>query len=331
MDTETIPFGINDLDPQIVVHDGPPKRIKCFIRGCNRLLEPARWNNGPTCPEHGIRCNASGTFSYGDPKHNIIVDREIFGKRIIGHPDKYESGRLGSEKSEDALSWNVFRSFQQAGCLGKLAVEVFGLPTDVEPELFLWGINLNDDSYSFWDLLIKARTRFESNLPVERPLTEPDIALHVPGQYLALIEAKFTSENGVYVVGRREKPHDLTAEELLGLYFDPSLELLDVGKAIRRPHVHYQLWRNMVFAEWMAGQGREPSKAYHFNLVRAGHDKDSAKEFHGIVSEGFKERFRQVTWEDIYEQAATERQKLDRLCKYMLAKTASLQKAFTCE
>jgi hypothetical protein len=279
MDTDTIPFGTNDLDPKIVVHDGPPKRIKCFVRGCSRLLEPARHSKGPTCPEHGIRCNGSATFSYGDPKQNIIVDREIFGKRIIGHPDKFESGRLGSEKSEDALSWNVFRSFQQAGCLGKLAAEVFGLPTDVEPQLFLWGINLKDESFTFWDLLTKTRTRFESNLPVDRPLTEPDIMLHVPGQYMALIEAKFTSPNGMYYVGRREKPDSLTAEELLAIYSDESLELLDVGKATRQPRIHYQLWRNTVFAEWMAQQGHDSSKAYHLNLVRAGHDKKVRKNF----------------------------------------------------
>ena len=330
MDADTIPFGMNELDPQIVVDDGPPRRIKCFVCGCGKFLEPARRYSGPTCPEHGIRCNNSGTFSYGDPKRNIVVDREIFGKRIIGHPDKFESNRFGSEKSEDALSWNVFRSFQQAGCLGKLAAEVFGLPTDVEPELFLWGINLNDDSYSFWDRLIKARTRFESNLPVKRPLTEPDIMLHVPGRYLALIEAKFTSPNGVYVVGRRETDQSLTAEELLSIYSHPSLELLNVGKAMRQSRIHYQLWRNMVFAEWMARQGTETSKAYHLNLVRAGHDEESAEEFHGLVSEGFKDRFRQVTWEEIYTQAVIEGPKLNRLCKYMQEKTANLQKAFSC-
>ena len=331
MDAETIPFGLNELDSQVVLHDGPPKRIKCFVKGCQRLLEPARWSKGPTCPEHGIRCNASGTFSYGDPKHNIIVDREIFGRRIIGHPDKYESGRVGSEKSEDALSWNVFRSFQQAGCLGKLAAEVFGLPTDVEPELFLWGIKVNDDSFSHWDLLKQARSRFESNLPVKRPLTEPDIALHVPGQYLALIEAKFTSPNGVYYFGRRETPESLTADELVSIYAAPSLQLLDARKAMRQPHVHYQLWRNMVFAEWMSQQGHSTSKAYHFNLVRAGHDQESAREFHGLVSEGFKDRFRQITWEEIYTQAVSEEQKLNRLCKYMQEKTANLEMAFTCD
>jgi len=87
----------------------------------------------------------------------------------------------------------------------------------------------------------------------------------------------------------------------------------------------------MVFAEWMARQETDTSTAYHVNLVRAGHDNESAQEFHTLVSEGFKERFRQVTWEEIYTQAISEGPKLNRLCNYMQEKTANLQKAFTCQ
>jgi len=329
MNSDTIPFGVEDLDSSIIIKDGPPRLIKCVVKNCPRFLEPANRMAGPTCPEHGIRCNRSGTYSYGDPKRNVVVDAEGFGQRIVGHPDKFESGRLGLEKSEDTLTWNVFRSFQKAGCLGSLAAEIFGLPSDSEPELFLWGIRLDDDSFRFWDLLTKARSQFESNLPVKRPLTEPDIALHVPGKYLALIEAKFTSPNGVYVFGRRETPQSLTAEELLSIYSHPSLELLDVGKAWKQSQIQYQLWRNMVFAEWMARQDHETTQAYHFNLVRDGYEKDSASEFHGLVSDDFKSRFQQVTWEEIYKLAVT-RPKLGRLCKYMKEKTANLQKAFMC-
>ena len=224
----------------------------------------------------------------------------------------------------------MFRSFQQAGCLGTLAAEVFGLPTDVEPELFLWGINLNNGSFSSWELLKDARTRFESNLPIKRPLTEPDIAIHVSGHYLALIEAKFTSQNGMYFNGRRDTIHSLTKEELVSIYSDASHLLLNVKEAQKRQRIHYQLWRNTVFAEWMARQDNETTQAYHFNLVRAGQDKDSAEEFHGLVSDGFKNRFRQVTWEMIYEHAVTQGPKLAGLCEYMREKSANLQKAFSC-
>ena len=68
----------------------------------------------------------------------------------------------------------------------------------VEPFLYLWGICLTEDAFDPMELLIAARKRFESNLPVERPYTEPDIMIHLPGRYLILIEAKFTSPNTTY-------------------------------------------------------------------------------------------------------------------------------------
>jgi hypothetical protein len=178
---EPLPFGADDLDSQVSIVMGPPTRIRCFVRGCRELLEPARWYYGPVCPKHGIRCNSSRTFSYGDARRNIIVDSAVFGQRVLGHPDKYETEDFIAEKSEDALSWNVFRSFQKAGLLGGLAATVFGLPTAAEPQLFLWGLASTNDDFSLWKLLVSARQRFESALPVKRPPTEPDIALYLPG------------------------------------------------------------------------------------------------------------------------------------------------------
>ena len=97
------------------------------------------------------------------------------------------------------LSFNVFRSFQEARCLHLVARFLTGQDIDAEPRLFLWGLELTDDSLQPWDLLIAARQRFESHLPVKRPATEPDIALFQPSRFLILCEAKFCSENPVYV------------------------------------------------------------------------------------------------------------------------------------
>ena len=138
---------------------------------------------------------------------------------------------LGAERSEDMLTWNVFRSLQEAGCLGKLARAITGDTSSVEPFLFLWGICLTDDDFNPWDLLIAARKRFEPNLPVVRPLTEPDIGIMLPGRYLILIEAKFTSPNTIYQRGPRKNSQSLTLDELLGIYHDPNLRILDHARA----------------------------------------------------------------------------------------------------
>lgn len=329
MSSEPLPYGTDDLDPRVVVYDGPPKTLQCFVNGCSERLRPPRRSgfNGDVCPIHGIRCHSSGTYSYRDASRNVIIDSGLFSQRIVGHPDKYESGRLGSENSEDTLSWNVFRSLQKAGCLSKVATKLIRVTETDEPTLYLWGLRTSDDCFDQWDLLRKARIRFESNLPVERPLTEPDIALYLPGRYLVLIEAKFTSTNPFYSSGPRINAMSLSLDELRTIYHDRSLRLLDHKKALTRDRIHYQLWRNTIFAEWMAQQDSTNTKAYHVNLVRSGHDEASAAEFHELISDESKDYFRRITWEDIYGVVDDGLSGMDRLRDYMQKKTASLTKA----
>ena len=326
-----LPFGAYDLDPHVTYWGRFPRRVRCYVRGCRQILEaPTRSSKGDVCPEHGIRCHCSSfgtTYSYPDVRRNAIVGPDLLATRVVGHPFKFESHRLGLERSEDMLSWNVFRSLQVAGCLGTIARLITGDTTPQEPLLFLWGICLTDDAFSPSDLLIAARHRFESNLPVERPLTEPDIMLWLPSRYLVLIEAKFTSPNTIYERGPRKDAQSLTLEELLSIYHDPSLCMLDHTRSLSATRIYYQLWRNMVFAEWMARADSPTTKAYHVNLVREGYETASAAEFHGLVRPAFGDRFRQITWERIH-QLCTPDDRLSRLCRYLETKTAGLVRAF---
>ena len=98
-------------------------------------------------------------------RRNIIASSELFAERIIGHPFKYECHQIGAENSEDTLSWNVFRSLQEAGRLAEVAKLMVAEVHAEEPHLYLWGIRVDDDSFEPWDLLIAARQRFESHLP----------------------------------------------------------------------------------------------------------------------------------------------------------------------
>jgi len=329
--TDYLPFGTQDLDPRAVCLNSHPRRVRCYVRGCGRILQtPTRYEKGEPCPEHGIRCHFSSggaTYSYVNVRDNAIVAPDALAERIIGHPFKFESHRLGYERSEDMVSWNVFRSIQEAGCLAKLAHAITGDATPLEPFLFLWGICLTDDAFEPWNLLQTARVRFESDLPVERPLTEPDIMLWLPGRYLILIEAKFTSANMTYQRGARKDAQSLTLEELLYIYHDPTLRILDHDQACSTSRIHYQLWRNMVFSEWMAREDHPATKAYHVNLVRRGYEKASAGEFHRLLKPEFQNRFRRITWEQIHHLYADE-PRLTTLCHYLETKTAGLVRAF---
>jgi hypothetical protein len=325
-----LPYGVPDIDPRVVVHPDDPDRVRCYVRGCQHFLRrPTRFARGEECPDHGIYCHYSrygATYSYRDVRRNIIASPDLFAQRIVGHPFKYESHRLGSENSEDALSWNVFRSLQEAGLLAAVAKLMTGEDYPQEPDLYLWGIRVSDDSFELWDLLIAARERFESNLPVKRPLTEPDIALHLPGKYLVLIEAKFTSPNPVYQRGPRKDAQSLTLEELLEIYWDSSLRILNHSKAHSSDRIHYQLWRNMVFAEWMARLASPRTQPYHANLVRRRYELEANPEFSELLAADSCNRFRVCCWEFIIN--ACENLRPQVLGHYLQTKTARLQKAF---
>ena len=54
--------------------------------------------------------------------------------------------KFGFSTSEDALTWNLFRSLQEAGRLRDVARLVTGQEHLDEPILYLWGLCLEEDT-----------------------------------------------------------------------------------------------------------------------------------------------------------------------------------------
>lgn len=322
-----IPYGVNELDPQPHLISEQPRRVRCYVKDCPAVLcAPTKHFSGDVCPTHGIRCHyssAGATYSYLDAQRNFIVDADLAATRVMGNPLKYESHRLGLEKSEDALTWNVFRSFQKAGCLHSIAEHITGKKVGQEPQLFLWGLNISDDSFGLWDLLNLARVRFESRLPVKRPHTEPDIVLLLPGSYLIFIEAKFTSPNPYYVDGPRRDATSLTKTELVEIYWEQGLKTCDPLLAKQAKQIPYQLWRNMIFSEYLSVQLRD-TEPFLVNLVREAANNQTA--FHNLMFPEYRHRFVVQEWTSLPEIQTNE--KLLDLRAYLDNKTAGLQPAF---
>ena len=132
-----LPYGVGDLVTDVECHTGPPRQVRCYVNGCGHLLRtPTRGDRGEVCPDHGIRCHCSSagaTYSYENSTRNVIASPAAFGQRIIGHPFKYESHRLGLERSEDTLSWNTMRSLEEADLLWKLGSHIVGETIRVRP------------------------------------------------------------------------------------------------------------------------------------------------------------------------------------------------------
>jgi len=323
-----IPYGLNDLERSVSVRAGD--RVKCVVKGCGQWLKaPTRqWPVGEACSQHGLIVHRSGTYRYANARDNVLVRREQFAEKLLKSPYKYDRARLAHECSEDALVWNTFVSMMDAGKLHRVVQLVTGQRCAEEPQLFLWGLKINKTTVEPWDLLVAARERFESDLPVCRPQTEPDVGLLIHGHLLILLEAKFTSGNTIYQSDATNKLFDMTIGQLVTIYRDNSLKMMDDGAARQRRSLNEQLWRNAVLAEWMARQDSARTEAYVCNLVREGYEDQVCEAFLTLMRPESRGNFEQLTWETVHQTVATDRRQMPALCRYLEQKTARLKPAF---
>ncbi|MBI4244911.1 MAG: hypothetical protein HY606_12550 [Planctomycetes bacterium] len=344
-------FGKNDLKAETDL------TRNCPIKGCTSKLSKVSYRKKdlPYCGVHGLRLHAkSSTFVYynGDDKEssklarlrNFQFHKDYIKQYVLNNPTKAETHRLGHENSEDALSWNVFVPFLDAELLPQLVTWLTGKEFTDPPELYMWGeqVDLNNSASikGVYKPLEEARNHFEED--IERFKTEPDIMLIIPNKLVMCIEAKFTSGNPLAKEGYKkkegEKPYDKTG--VINRYLIENKwqfsKVIDVEKIKASEKFHTQIFRNIVFACWMAEkmnanwrvvnlvsstqwEGKEVNK-YDFS--------DPTPVIHDYLNEDYSNCFTFRTWEDLYNDLVNKNSSLEKLGNFMRQKTANLKPAF---
>jgi len=82
-----------------------------------------------------VSFRVSPTYILENRRDNFILDQYLI-EQLEG---KAETWRLGNENSEDALSFNVLRSLQEAGALAESVRLLVGVDVTDEPDLAVWG------------------------------------------------------------------------------------------------------------------------------------------------------------------------------------------------
>ncbi len=100
-----------------------------------------------------VSFRAAPTYVLERPLDNVISGHALIVDAVAGRWGNPEAMRLGNENSEGALTWNVFRTLQEAGRLGVAAGALAGLEPAAEPELFFWGRRITIDAATVWDEL----------------------------------------------------------------------------------------------------------------------------------------------------------------------------------
>lgn len=197
-------LGISDLRVQTEKING---KIKCHVKNCEtsvdrmddfhqrRLksyLTTGSYSdinfNTYLCNNHEIYLSET-TFIYKNIKDNLLwydaTDEDLL-KRIM--VKKRFKQPLGTNNSEDAVSWNVFRFLEKNDLLSGFLTKITGKSIS-DPKVIYWSFcQFQNDT---WGQLTMAQKEFGEK---SQGGSEPDIII-LSNEVLFLIEAKLLSKN----------------------------------------------------------------------------------------------------------------------------------------
>ena len=296
-------LGIIDLKDQFAL---TPTVVECPVRGCSTRLD--RRQRADAVQDHRFLCDQCkiwvypSTFEYVDEKRNLLwkdKDDEALLTEIKRY--KAEVDRLGRERSEDAVSWNVFRHFDRTRQLGSLLTHL-GISGAVETcKVIYWSYSA--DCGNPWPLLLEARKEFgeaESLREAEtkiKGVSEPDIIL-LTTHSLIFVEAKFGSDNKTS--GKVEQVTQRVANPKRycsgggGWY----RSVFNAEYATVVEDQKYELLRFWLLGSWLAEKklGRNFILA---NLVREQKETGIEKEYGRHILQTESRRFVRWTWESL--------------------------------
>ena len=313
-------FGAKELKGSIRI------TVECPVKGCSEEVEMQRNSfkreDRFKCPKHNIYISPT-TFEYQSELDNLLwkdkADLDLFD-RTKGV--KRES-RIARERSEDAVTWNVFRFLERNDLVGITLSPIVGVTLE-SSEVIYWSYSPRENSS--WSELNEARKEFGEEI---KRSSEPDIIIKT-NNALLFIEAKLTSGSETVPSDTSDsKRYEIGGNNWFSKVFKSSYRTVAVTDK------KYELLRFWLLGTWMAKQ--QDLNFYLVNLVLSVRDKSIETIFKRHICENQRMKFARITWEDIYQQILNSdllgRDK-DKMIKYFRNKTlgydsnGKLQKAF---
>jgi hypothetical protein len=328
---DSLPYGWHDFDQEIVeaiarkdpahLDKRPDGGMTCPFTACGR--EWLHWRDGDytkgTIPHAGplVVVHISPTYVLVNPLDNFIVGKELIDLLTRPGSGKAETGRFGNEHSEDTLTFNVFRSLQEAQRLHLLTPLLCDCDEAVEPDLYLWSKRVTDDGFEHWPCLEAVRKELE---PKHRQQTEPDAVCHISAWGWIFIEAKFGSP--VTTSGDEKRK-----QAWIDRYVPKAPHLFNCDEIREVPPNEFpeQLLRNIVFADRIACDGE---RAHVVLLAREKELTPVEKWLRRCLAARPEAVFSRLSWETIYGALPAGEQSLARVRAYLESKSYSLRPAF---
>ena len=263
--SRALPYGWSDFDPEVVAGliEGHPEHMVKRREGgmtCPLVEHKREWlhwqdgNYAQGTEPHGspeVSFRVSPTYILSDPRDNFIAGADLIAKILDGSSGKAETSRLGHENSEDALTWNVFRSMQEARLLHALTPLLCDCREPVEPALYLWGAPDRRER----DRAVRAARRSAPGIRADASSadrTRRRAAVARLGLGVCRGQVRISGDN------RAQRGEDGSlASPLRGQGAASHRSRQDRGRWATTNKFPEQLLRNAVFASWIAARTDE--------------------------------------------------------------------------
>jgi len=221
----------------------------------------------------------SGVMVFKDYRDNITIDKdsEVLATKADYPREKYSRGyvkglsRFGSENSEDAQTWNLFRGMELNNQLSGYC-KVIGV-TDKSNKVLFWGMDSN--TAEFDETLKLVLDEIEPRNLWKMQQTEPDVV--ILGENTVIFnESKLGREGELINAWGRKNPftenHGIYKENAKPYFSNSFIDYFDIEG--RR---YYQLMRNLIIGQTYA---KHISKEFHLVALVSSKNKSSNRLSH---------------------------------------------------
>ncbi len=282
-------YYFNDLRPERI---NTEKSVYCPVKGCSVQVERQRRHFKKDdiykCHKHEIYISPS-TFEYEDYGNNLLWfeqdDRDLLESIFA---EKQES-RMARERSEDAVTWNVFRYLEKSGLLKDYLDTIYRSGNE-DARIIYWSFDAI--AGGAYEPLVRAREEFGE---IANRGSEPDLIIETNGN-IYFIEAKFDSGNKTTPSNaNNKKKYETGGDNWFKKVFKSGVEFDKVANA----ESFYELMRFWLLGTWAANEHLNRN-FFLINLVLNKKERDIEDQFGRHIHYNEMRAFRRLTWEQIY-------------------------------
>lgn len=282
-------LGFDDLRPVRIIEDDS---VQCPVRGCPTSVPVQRrtFRRSPEffCHTHRVYVGRS-TFEYERDADNLLSHRPEDQALLAAiAPFKRES-RMARERSEDALTWNVFRHLETSSRLTPWLSAVTGRKTSAAV-VHYWSFEVSTGDT--WAPLAEARAAFGE---LDGRGSEPDLVITTDEAHI-WVEAKLGS-------GNNTTPSDIDGARQRytrgGGGWYPSV-VTSPFETVAVEQRRYELLRLWLLGSWAAA--RRGKRFLLLNLVREGFEEEVPSFVTTHFRQGPDRQVRRATWESMYRE-----------------------------